>query len=663
MLNKVVLVLTLMILINFPIPLNAQEIQNEDLFEDEIESSDQSDLVELFENLIDNPIDLNSASIQQLQFLPGLSNNQITAILEFRQKHGPFESVEELIKIPEIDPQTLNRIKPFLTTKPGPKRDNFSFRLRSRLASRLDIPRGFNDGTYVASPQKIYHRIKLQKGHSITAGLLFEKDSGETKWDDLRQFYLDLHPFNFIHVIFGNYIIEVGQGLILWGPYGFSKSSETIYSITKHGRGVLGYSSVDENASFWGAAASMQFKRFKLFAFSSRHHLDATLEDSSTVRGLYTSGLHRNANEINKKDVLQENIWGGGLFLNLYPGVRLGGVFYLSKFNKAIKNPDLIRQRFTFRGRSNWVGGFQWQWQTTHLETFGEIAWSRSRGRALIQGLLFSYDPVQLALLYRDFQKNFQNLHGFAFSDQNGNLQNEQGYYLGFKSKLFNSGTIISAYYDIFKHPWRTFFVPLPTRGQDFLMQIQQNFQNSTKLTLRFRFKSGNQVDDFKDSFKKIIKRLVNWQRRQIRLQLDYRLSSKISLRGRLEWLQYKKIDPQTAQMLHKERGLLLYQDLRFQFHRNIKIFTRIIFFDTASFNSRLFVFENDLNGLLTNKALFGQGTRWYFLVKYQILKYMLLSFKYEETNRDDLKFIGSGPDQLSGNLDRRVRFQLDVRY
>ena len=70
-----------------------------------------------------------------------------------------------------------------------------------------------------------------------------------------------------------------------------------------------------------------------------------------------------------------------------------------------------------------------------------------------------------------------------------------------------------------------------------------------------------------------------------------------------------------------------------------------LTFFESDSFDSRLFQYENDLPGVLTNRALFGRGNRWYLLVKYQPLKKFAAYLKYSETYRDDVDVIGTGAD------------------
>ena len=109
------------------------------------------------------------------------------------------------------------------------------------------------------------------------------------------------------------------------------------------------------------------------------------------------------------------------------------------------------------------------------------------------------------------------------------------------------------------------------------------------------------------------------------------------------------------------ENGFLVFQDIRYSPNSSLNIYGRIIFFQTDSFNSAIYEYENNLTGVLTNIPLFYQGIRWYTMVRYRPLKFFTLSFKYSETYKPAEKTIGSGDNIIPGNLDNIVAFQLDV--
>jgi competence protein ComEA len=57
------------------------------------------------------PVDLNTATPEQLDTLPGIGPATAAKIVAFRQQHGPFHSVEELDGVPGIGPSRIEQLK------------------------------------------------------------------------------------------------------------------------------------------------------------------------------------------------------------------------------------------------------------------------------------------------------------------------------------------------------------------------------------------------------------------------------------------------------------------------------------------------------------------------------------------------------------------------
>lgn len=54
-------------------------------------------------------IQLNTASVEQLQALRGIGITKAKAIVEYRQRYGDFQSVDELIKVKGIGPTIIKQ--------------------------------------------------------------------------------------------------------------------------------------------------------------------------------------------------------------------------------------------------------------------------------------------------------------------------------------------------------------------------------------------------------------------------------------------------------------------------------------------------------------------------------------------------------------------------
>jgi hypothetical protein len=58
---------------------------------------------------------------------------------------------------------------------------------------------------------------------------------------------------------------------------------------------------------------------------------------------------------------------------------------------------------------------------------------------------------------------------------------------------------------------------------------------------------------------------------------------------------------------------------------------------------------------------MFGEGMRWYIILRYKPFRIFILSLKFSETYKPKAKTISSGNNEIEGNIDNRVSFQLDV--
>lgn len=60
-------------------------------------------------------VNINTATVAELELLPGIGPAKARAILEARREKGGFESVDELEEVKGIGPSALERLRPFAT--------------------------------------------------------------------------------------------------------------------------------------------------------------------------------------------------------------------------------------------------------------------------------------------------------------------------------------------------------------------------------------------------------------------------------------------------------------------------------------------------------------------------------------------------------------------
>ncbi|UCE06876.1 MAG: helix-hairpin-helix domain-containing protein [bacterium] len=645
-------------LIYFATTVSAQEPEIEELLEQGKEYSDISELLEMLAEFEQSPIDLNQATAEQLAVLPWISNVLAVAIINYRNQLGEFNTIEQLKQIKNLNPDLIPVLRKYITVYPKKFEKDLSFTTKTRLSRKLEKSVGLKDGSYYPSPTKVYNRFIINYGNNLRCGLLLERDSGERRIDDLRLHFVSYRSTSTENkLIIGNYRLEFARGLIFGNPYGYYKGNAPLYPAKRGGRGLLEYALVDENASLYGLSGQFCFKIYQLILFFSAAKLDATINSDGTVLNFYTTGYHRTSIELEKKDRLTEQLVGSRFYIKPAPYFSLGITYYRSLFDHAAAIQEEVKHRFSFRGRVNEVIGIDYNLTLGRFNVLSELARSSHNGFGLLIGILMDAHPLELLILARNYSKNFISFHGSSFSEGSGHPQNEQGIYFGFRYKPLKN-IELNLYFDQFKFPWRTYFVPMPSMGKDFLLRCEH--KPIKNLLLSFQFKYAQKEEYFGTS-----KIIIPRNQKNLRFQLEFQPWTAIKFRHRIEktWVSYNKyIQIQYGYPDHFE-GILIYQDVILKFNKNFNMAARITLFDTDDYESRLYQFEHDVPGMLTNQMLFGMGNRWYMKIQWNVKKSIKFSIKFGSTQYHHVNSIGSNADMILANTLNSINLQLETNW
>ncbi len=641
----------------------------EDLLENGSQDTEDSQLLDELTRLQEHPLDLNTVSSEELQVIPGVTPFIAQSIVNHRERIGGFSSVAELSAVDGMTRKLYSHLRRYVCVDGSTQRIGFT--MRSRAIRDLQERKGFQDGTYFNSPFKSYNRFVAEYSAKVEAGVLFEKDAGEQSLNDFTAGYVELKNLPFVsEAVLGDYVLEVGQGIAFWRASGFSKGSEVIYPVKKVGRCIQPYLSSDENKFLRGGAATAHFSEFEATAFYSNNLLDASVDTLDGIKSFDISGLHRTQSELDRHNVARETLFGGRIGF-MQPGMlQVGLTYYASSFDKDVVGSRL----FQFQGRNSNMLSLDYDLNYKNVDVFGE--WARSYTGAVggVTGVLVSFDPihggsldganrnpgrtiVDIALVVRNYPKDFISLHGFGFGENNGDTQNEFGIYTGVRVRT-GRFVEISTYYDQFKFPWQTYFNPLPTSGNDALVQTVFTIQQGLEVTIRYKNESKEDVQGTLDDLGREVKRLTNRTQQNFRVDVSFDVSERVRLRGRVEL-----IDVQYDLYGENGKGFLLYQDVRVKPTESLTLDGRLVFFDTDSYDTRLYEYESDIRGVSYNPGLYGKGRRLYLVVHYKIFEFLEVSAKYAQTFLDGVKVIGSGEDTIRGDIASRISFQMELRW
>ena len=67
------------------------------------------------EPTVNGPVNINTAETNQLIAIPGVGEATALRIIEWREEHGPFLRVEDLMKVKGIGEKSLEKLRPHVT--------------------------------------------------------------------------------------------------------------------------------------------------------------------------------------------------------------------------------------------------------------------------------------------------------------------------------------------------------------------------------------------------------------------------------------------------------------------------------------------------------------------------------------------------------------------
>jgi len=274
-------------------------------------------------------------------------------------------------------------------------------------------------------------------------------------------------------------------------------------------------------------------------------------------------------------------------------------------------------------------------------------------GFAIVNGALISLSPiVSAAITYRDYAKNYHNFFNQGLAEASESV-NEKGLYTGLNITP-NKKWAFSFYGDYFKFPWLKFRVDAPSKGYEILSQAIYTPSKTFKILARFKTENKQQNTDLEVP----INFLDDVKKENYRFEVFWQLNKKWSFQNRAEVSQYKKGDA------NREFGYLIYQDVDYSpMFSKITGNLRVAYFNTPSYNSRIYAYEDDVLYSFVFGMYSGKGFRTYLNLKYNLAKQLNIWARYAMFIYKDIETVGTYLDEIQGNKKSEVKIQLRYQF
>ena len=613
---------------------------------------------ELLCELEQHPIDINTATREQLEQLPFLSAQQVEGLMEYLYRYGPMKSAGELMMIPSLGYQERRLLTYFIyvgeeSEEKFPTIKQIMKYGRHELMATGRIPfyerKGDHEG-YQGPPYRHWLRYQFTYGDYLKLGLVGAQDAGEpffageNRWGyDYYSPYLQLKQMGCVEsLVLGRYRASLGMGLILNSSFSQGKVA-MLQNLGRPTTTLRAHSSRSEADYLQGIGATVRLcKGVTLTGFASYRGMDATLNKDGTAATIITSGYHRTETEMGKKHNLKNTTFGGSLRYNRY-GLHLGANAVYTHLDKRLSPNTSVLYRQNYAQGTDFLNASADYGYVHHRFAFnGETAVNGDGALATINSLSLQLtDGMSLMALQRFYSYRYTSLYASSFSD-GGNVQNESGIYLGLSWQPSPSLKLM-AYTDYAYFPWAKYQVSLSSHSWDHLLQLTYTKKQWTfggRYRLRFRQRDNEDKTD-----------LMTRMEHRGRLTIDY--SGRLTSRTQFDFslISFKE----------HERGMAVSQTLGYTY-RWLRLNGGFGYFKTDSYDSRIYLYEQGPLYTYSIGQYQDEGIRYWLMLRAAVGKRLSLTAKCGVTDYFNRSSIGSSLQQVDGSaltdLDLQLRWK-----
>lgn len=630
---------------------------------DDVEESNLEDLYEHLCELEASPIDLNSATDEDLKQLSFLSAQQLEELTEYIYHYRPLRSMGEVAMVESMDPLRLQLMRHFaFVGKAADKKDGFSLKKalkygKNELVATLRVPfyerKGDKNG-YLGYKYKHWFRYKFSYGQYLQAGITGSQDAGEPFFSnnnklgyDHYSYYIIMRKLGRIKTLaLGQYKLRLGLGLIMNTRFSLGKTA--MLAMNSTGNAISANSSRSDAYYLQGAAATVSVtKHIDATAFASYRKIDATLNDEGEIRTILKTGYHRTQSEMMRKHNASQFATGGSLQMHKN-GFHAGANAVYTSFSKTLA-PDhsQVFRRYNPEGNGFWNAGIDYGYISHRININGETAVNDANAVATLNSIVYNFSPsLTVTAVQRYYSYKYYSLFSSSFSD-GGHIQNESGIYAGLSWTPLPRLSLL-AYTDYAYFPWARYQVSAASHSWDNMLQGTYTMQKFTVLA-RYRIRLRQKDEKLPGSDTKT---LANKTEHRARAALSFDNAS---------WHAKTQADIAYCAATENSFGWMLSQTMAYKY-KFIDASANINYFHTHDYESRLYAYERGMLYNFSFPMFYGNGIRLALCVKANVGKNLMLQGKIGTTKYFDRDHISSSYQQIDGSamtdLDLQVRWK-----
>ena len=596
------------------------------------------------ESYMVDKLQINNSSKEELARFPLFRSNHVNSILQYLRKYQNILSCRELEQLPYFTSEYINIIKPFINLSIRAYHPKPSFSIIWKSKFQLEKPFGYNstnDSTKIVG-SRIYQYLKLNsKWDNNEISLVLEKDPGEPFFKRGNLFKIGYQKnFNsFIKQLnIGAYSLELGEGLVHSNSFylGGNNATNRILKINK--------SSSETNFQL-GSCAFFEKGRFKNivgFAFNPR---SAKINNNAT-----TSFIEDGIFNSNSKIELYNSSWDANIIMsNQFNFNKLTIAFNSKKSNLLhpfSPTPKYYNKNYNLP-KSFMNNSISYNYFNPVFSARGEIAISNIKGWATTHFLSTTLaENLALNFNYRIFSEDYKSFYTNTYK-KNSRVQNETGFYTEINYNTYNLSIISRFNYYENKDP--RYLLHLPSIGKSYDQLIRMRLSDSLFVELKYQYKISP-----KEQTEKKLDYFEN--------KYEHKLYARINLKLSEIWSFTSRIGYNNVIVNASNKGFVFAQDLTYRKGKK-QLTLRISVVNAESWDNRFYMYENDMLHNFSVPVYYDKSTRFYLNYNYKINKRWQLWMKYEMNQFVDKTSIGSGSNEIKGNIKSVIKWQVRFNF
>lgn len=693
------------IILMFPLTIFAQNELTDEIIIEQIERMSENgdedvDFTELLEDywiICENKVNINnSEELSQLIDLHLINIFIFEKINDYRKKFGDIQLFDELKFIEGIDDITLSILKNLVCfervqVKSETKlKDIFRFAKHQaifQVEQNLNQKAGYHDVTdsilyknpskkYLGSPQKMFFRYNFSYRDKVEAGFAMEKDAGEYLFSpkindsikkllngktysiiDFVSFHFKINDLKFVKTLaLGDYQLSFGQGLTMGSGLAFGGSGG---SLLRKSKKIRASKSANEVRYLRGIATTLNYRNFDVTLFYSRKKVDANVSacDSTgepiAVSLLQQSGLHRTYNELIDRHAITQQLAGGNISFRL-SRFQIGYTIHRTDLSCDLLPEPRLYNTFYFRGKTLVNQGVDFYYVMKNLALYGEMALSHNgdnEAPAILAGA--SFQPagyIDFTVLYRNYDKKYQNFYSNAFASGSG-TRNEKGFYISTSMTLAPRWRL-TATADFPQFDWIKTTAYAPSRMQDYNLQIEHQINSKSLVVIKLKYKDKEKNGSSDNTY---MRDMIHDRKLMLRFHVAYPVGENFIFKNRVEY-HWNNVEQKGV-----TNSYLIYQDIIYNSdNQPINVAFRYALFDSPS--GAVYAYENDILNAFSIGGLYHKGMRIYLLAKVKLWKKVAINAKIGCTVYSDINEIGSGLELIEGNTKTDAKLQIIMK-